>query len=69
MMTLADPIPACADFSGFWQSAGVQFSRATDSDAGTSQAATDMRSVLSNLRSLRTELGQTAPGSGLTLPK
>lgn len=69
MSTLADPIPACADLSQFWQSAGVQFGNATGNDAGTTQAATDMRAVLSDLKALRTELGQTAPGSGLTLPK
>jgi hypothetical protein len=69
MAALADPIPSCADAQMYWQDAGTQYGNATSSDIGTPQAATDMQTVLSDLKSLRTELGQTAPGSGLTLPK
>jgi len=65
----ADSIPSCADPAGYWQDAMTQIGNATGTDSGTPQAATDMQQVLNDLKSLQTELGQTAPGSGLTLPK
>jgi hypothetical protein len=65
----ADPIPSCADPDGDWQDAMTQIGNATGTDAGTPQATSDMQAVLNDLRSLKTELGQTAPGSGMTLPK
>lgn len=67
MTTLGDSIPTCADPSGDWSDAGTEFGNATSTDAGTSQAATDMQAVLTDLKALKAELGQTAPGSGLTL--
>lgn len=67
MTTLGDSAPACADPAGYWSDTGTEFGNATSTDAGTSQAATDMQAVLSDLKSLRSELSSTAPGSGLTL--
>ena len=36
-----------------------------DDTAGTSQAATDIKATLNDFISLKTELSQIAPGSGL----
>lgn len=68
-MPSADAIPSCADSAGYWQDAMNQVNNATGTDEGTPQATSDMQQLLNDLKSLRTELGQTAPDSGFELPK